>query len=63
MDYGRTALAERAAEGLVDDYFCALIEEEEDLKIREFVVGDTDMPLFEWCDKHGISTALVEGSD
>ncbi|MDH3661826.1 MAG: hypothetical protein OEU92_17655 [Alphaproteobacteria bacterium] len=53
FDYGSSRLAEAAAEGLVDDSFCALFETTSDGdRLREFFVGSTDTPVFDWMERY-----------
>ncbi len=60
MNYSRTSIAKRAADGLVDDYFCALVLHTDDnAVVRELVVGDTDAAVLDWADRHGFPESLL----
>jgi hypothetical protein len=60
IDYATTTLRELAAEGMVDDYFCALIADRADgLHLREVVVGSTDSPVSAWIETYQLPASLV----
>ena len=60
IDYTRTSLAHRAAEGMVDDRACALLQRIPDgVVVRELAVGDTDMGFVEWPARYGISEDIL----
>jgi len=59
FDYSRSALADEAAAGLVDDSFCALFQHEPEGPIlREFSVGTTDAPVFDWMERYDLPAEL-----
>jgi hypothetical protein len=60
IDYATTTLRELAAEGMVDDYFCALVADRADgLHMQELVVGSTDSPVSEWIETYGLPSSLL----
>ena len=62
MDYSHTSLASQAAEGMVDDYFCALIENDASSKqptLLELVVGSTDAPILDWIEIYDLPGDLL----
>ena len=60
MDYRATSLREQAAEGLVDDNACALLERvDQKYIVRELSVGDTDAPFVDWPQRHGLPDAIL----
>jgi hypothetical protein len=60
VDYTKTAIADQFFDSLVDDYFCALIENNKNqLIIRELVVGDTDSPVLDWLDKYQLPESIL----
>jgi hypothetical protein len=59
FDYNRSALAGEAAAGLVDDSFCALFQHEAAGPIlREFSLGTTDAPVFDWMERYDLPSGL-----
>jgi hypothetical protein len=60
IDYSRTTLREQQAAGMVDDQFCALLQEvATGVQILELSVGDTDAPFMDWPGKHGVPESLL----
>lgn len=60
MDYRATSLREQAAEGLVDDNACALLEQvDQKYIVRELSVGDTDAPFVDWPQRYGLPDAIL----
>jgi hypothetical protein len=60
IDYTTTTLRQLAAEGLVDDYFCALVADSGgELQLRELVVGSTDSPVVDWIETYRLPRSLV----
>lgn len=60
MDYRATTLREQAAEGLVDDNACVLVERvDQKYIVRELSVGDTDAPFVDWPQRHGLPDAIL----
>lgn len=61
MDYAMTNLRDQAAEGMVDDNACALIERlGSGVSVRELSVGDTDAPFVDWPARHGAPAAILD---
>ena len=61
MDYATTTLRDQAAEGMVDDQACALIERTgAGASVRELSVGDTDAPFVDWPDRHDLPTTILD---
>ena len=61
LDWSTTALAEAAAEGMMDgDLGVVLLNwSDGDWRVVEAVVGPTDLPQAGWPDEHHVSPALV----
>lgn len=61
MDYATTTLRDQAADGMVDDQACALIERTgAGASVRELSVGDTDAPFVDWPDRHGVPATILD---
>ncbi len=60
IDYTKTTLADQFTAGLIDDYFCTLIENNKNkLTIHELIVGDTDSPTFDWLEKYKLPESIL----
>lgn len=60
IDYGQTSLREQQAQGMVDDHFCALLQESATgVQLLELSVGDTDASFMDWPGKHGVPESLL----
>lgn len=61
IDYATTKLRDQAAEGMVDDNACALIERMgAGASVRELSVGDTDAPFVDWPARYGAPAAILD---
>ena len=61
IDFSKTLLAQRAADGVLDgsNVIALLKKTGEVWAVTEFFVGPTDVPQVAWPDQYGVSPALV----
>jgi hypothetical protein len=61
IDYARTTLREEAAEGILEDRACVLVETTDaGPVVRELSVGGTDMEFLDWQEQYGLPRNLFE---
>jgi hypothetical protein len=60
IDYSRTRFAEDVADGVFDDWFCALLRiDGAQWSLVALEIGATDVPFVDWPERYGVPTALV----
>ena len=60
LDYATTPYAQDVADGLFDDWLCALLEREGGgWSLVALEIGATDAPFADWPRRHGVPPALI----
>ena len=63
VNYADTRLSDRAAEGEVDNWLCALLQKSasNQWELLELEIGATDVPFVDWPALHGVPRDLIMG--
>ncbi|MGI9288943.1 MAG: hypothetical protein ACR2P1_26435 [Pseudomonadales bacterium] len=60
IDYSQTKFAADVADGVFDDWLCALLENEgEGWRLVALEIGATDVPFMDWPERYGVPKAIV----
>ena len=60
IDYSKTRYAADVADGVFDDWLCALLENRDGYwELVALEIGATDVPFVDWPDRYGVPKAIL----